>query len=180
MPKTDAKTEAAALREQARQLRIAAEHADDPRARSADIDEADRLDRKAKRVLAADQQRKKELAKIHIAKKELGLDDDTYRAILRHYGGVDSAATLSSDGRRRVLDQLAARGFTGKPQDKHRPKKMTPQMQKIEALLADSKLPWRYAVGISKQMYGKQRLEWLTGDELGGVITALVMRAEKR
>lgn len=32
------------------------------------------------------------LAKVHIAKKELGLDDETYRAILKRITGKDSAA----------------------------------------------------------------------------------------
>jgi len=35
------------------------------------------------------------LAKIHIAKKELGLDDETYRAVLRRLIGRDSAKGLS-------------------------------------------------------------------------------------
>ena len=41
-----------------------------------------------------DSQRNKDLAKIHIAKKQLGLDDDSYRAMLQMVAGVNSAAHL--------------------------------------------------------------------------------------
>jgi hypothetical protein len=38
--------------------------------------------------------RKSKLAMIHVAKKQLGLDDDVYRAMLREAIGVDSAAEI--------------------------------------------------------------------------------------
>jgi len=35
------------------------------------------------------------LAKIHIAKKQLGMDDATYRAMLQSHGGVTSSKDLT-------------------------------------------------------------------------------------
>ena len=55
--------------------------------------------------------RRAELAQIHIAKVQLGLDDDTYRALLRSVGRVESAADLGSRDRRRVLAHMKSRGF---------------------------------------------------------------------
>ena len=59
---------------------------------------------------ARDDARRAEIAKIHIARAQLGLDDDTYRAML--YGvtaRVYSAAELTAAERRAVLDHLRAR-----------------------------------------------------------------------
>jgi len=42
--------------------------------------------------------RRAQLAKIHIAKKELGLDDETYRSMLWTIARVRSASDLDSHG----------------------------------------------------------------------------------
>ncbi len=44
------------------------------------------------------------LAQVHIAKKQLGLDDPTYRAVLERETGKRSAADCSDTALRRVLD----------------------------------------------------------------------------
>jgi phage gp16-like protein len=55
--------------------------------------------------------RLRDLALIHLAKAQLGLDDDTYHAMLRATAGVASAADLNAAGRARVLEHLRSRGF---------------------------------------------------------------------
>jgi phage gp16-like protein len=55
--------------------------------------------------------RLRDLALIHLAKGQLGLDEDTYRAMLRGVAGVDSAGDLDAAGRARVLEHLRGRGF---------------------------------------------------------------------
>jgi hypothetical protein len=55
--------------------------------------------------------RLRDLALIHLAKAQLGLDDETYRAMLRATAGADSAADLDPMDRARVLEQLRSRGF---------------------------------------------------------------------
>lgn len=58
-----------------------------------------------------DPRRRSDLAKIHIAKKQLGLDDGAYRDMLRQVAGVDSAGKLDAAGRSRVLAHLRKLGF---------------------------------------------------------------------
>lgn len=57
--------------------------------------------------------RNNELAKIHIAKKDMALDDDSYRAMIREIGGVDSgsAADLDQPGRSKVIAHLIKSGW---------------------------------------------------------------------
>ena len=55
--------------------------------------------------------RRSELARIHIGAKQLvGDDDDAYRDMLEAVTGKRSAAELDEDGRREVLEHLAACG----------------------------------------------------------------------
>lgn len=125
--------------------------------------------------------RRKQLAQIHIAKSDLGLDDDTYRAILMDVAGVASAADLSAKGRRDVLTRFESRGWKNKP---HRAPTVTaekaPYVRKIGALLADMKLSWNYAHGIARQMYKKQRVQWCEPEQLRAIVAALVKEQAKR
>jgi len=54
---------------------------------------------------------KEKLALIHVGKKQLDLSDPEYREILRHHGGVASAADLDDEGFKRVVDCMKALGF---------------------------------------------------------------------
>ena len=61
--------------------------------------------------------RDKDLAKIHIARKDLCLDEDTYRAIIRDIGKVPSgsSADLTATGRAKVLAHFRSKGWQSKP-----------------------------------------------------------------
>ncbi|CAK0772499.1 Regulatory protein GemA [Gammaproteobacteria bacterium] len=65
---------------------------------------------------ASDKYRRQELAKIHLAKKDLALSDDAYRAIILGASGnkSDSAATLDGIGRARALARFAELGWQAK------------------------------------------------------------------
>lgn len=52
------------------------------------------------------------LAAIHVAKKQLGLDEDTYRGKLRIITGKTSAKEMTEDERQRVLTVFRNDGFT--------------------------------------------------------------------
>lgn len=54
---------------------------------------------------------KKQIALLHVAKKELSLDDDSYRAILARYGQCESAAELTQRGFTAVMKYFTAMGF---------------------------------------------------------------------
>ena len=48
---------------------------------------------------------------IHVARRQLGLKDDDYRAILSLYGGVNSATMLDQAGFTAVMDRFGELGF---------------------------------------------------------------------
>ena len=55
--------------------------------------------------------KRREITLIHIAKQQLGMDDDTYRAMLWSVARVKSSTALDFAGRKKVLDHLKACGF---------------------------------------------------------------------
>ncbi len=138
---------------------------------------------------------RKQLAAIHIAKKELGLDDDTYRLMLREVGGVDSAKCLDARGCSLVLDAMRAKGWKGnesfkprQPEDKHQTEGLcTRQADKIRALwlsLADNgtvKDPSLKAMrAFVKRMTGIDHENWLPAQKANIVIEALKAWKERR
>ena len=132
-----------------------------------------------------DNYRKSDLAKIHLAKKELGMDDDTYRAMLQNIAGVQSAKSLDAAGRKAVLQHLRTCGMTFKrsstPRYPGKPHNMDAQLKKIEALLADMQLSWNYANAMAKRMYQVERVAWLNDPkQRQGIITALVRKQKKQ
>ena len=75
---------------------------------------------------------------IHVARRELHMDDDTYRLMLAGMKGLDGAtstADLSVPNLLRVLDQLKLRGFTVRP-TKAQPRPMADdgQSRKIRSM----------------------------------------------
>ena len=57
------------------------------------------------------QRRRGMLAKVHLARKELGLDEDTYRAILRRLTGHESAGSCNEAQLGAVLDEFKVKGW---------------------------------------------------------------------
>jgi phage gp16-like protein len=127
-----------------------------------------------------DQVRRAQLAKIHVLKKELGLDDDSYRQMLQNVAGVRSAADLDANGRRRVLDAMEGRdrghsskGVEGRPANFGDPVR-GPLYRKIEAMLYYAGRQWAYAEAIAKTMFGIPRVAWLKHEQLHKVMLALL------
>ncbi|MCE0999409.1 gp16 family protein [Pseudomonas sp. NMI1173_11] len=125
--------------------------------------------------------RNQQLSKIHIAKKELGLDDDTYRALLSRITGQSSAKDLSPLDVAKVLQEFERLGWKSK-QGRAKPKPAADKaklVSKIEAQLADAGRPWEYGDGLAKRLYKVERLEWLDSKQLGGVVAALAKDAKR-
>jgi phage gp16-like protein len=80
--------------------------------------------------------RRRELAQIHIAKKDLGMEDDAYRGVIKAIsnGATDSAGGLDFAGRKKLLDHLKSCGFKVKPKDAKRLFPDTPAWNKIWSL----------------------------------------------
>jgi len=57
---------------------------------------------------------RKKLAVLHIAKKDLGLDEDTYRDALEAHGGVRSSADLDDVGFLKVVKHFESCGFVSR------------------------------------------------------------------
>lgn len=126
--------------------------------------------------------RKTLLAKLHIARKELALPEDEYRAILRAQTGYESAKDIPDRQIEAMLDHFKKCGwkparFGRKPKPANA---RAEHMGKVEALLADMRLPWEYAAAIARQQYKLDALEWCSLEQLRGVITALVKEQQKR
>jgi phage gp16-like protein len=133
------------------------------------------------RMRKANERRKSELAKIHIAKQQLRLDDDTYRDILWTLGRVRSARDLDAEGRKAVLEHFRARGFTGRRRrDPGQPAAPRADLvSKVEAQLADLGLEWGYADGIVRQMFGLSSVRFANPAQLQAVIAALDKEQKK-
>jgi len=131
--------------------------------------------------------RNTDLAKIHVAKKQLNMSDDDYRAMLWTQGRVHSSKDLDHAGRASVLDYLKAIGFkaVSSPASK-RPRR--PQIgadklklvRRIRAqLISLKRKPDTYADGIAKQMFGIEFYEWCTHDQLHAITAALAIQQRR-
>jgi len=71
--------------------------------------------------------RPKQIKIIKMAQRSLGLDDATYRDILRNSYGVDSCTGLSADQANALIDRFQGQGFKFEPKKPNRPWKQRPQ-----------------------------------------------------
>lgn len=134
------------------------------------------------------QRRNAAIGKIHIGKQKLGLDDETYRAMLLTIGGVKSSKDLTPEGIDKVVRHMEKCGAVfstpkragRKPRNLGSASSRSAQLGKIEALLTEARLPWEYAQAMAKRMYKKQALEFCDYDELRGIIAALVTNAKRK
>ena len=126
------------------------------------------------------------LSKIHIAKGQLGMDDDSYRALLRRVAGVESAKDLNTSQAGRLMVELERLGFRPKPSGKAKGKphnfaQLSGEIEVIEAQLTNMGLPWSYADAIAKRQFGVEKVAWLkTPKQLTAVLAALHVEQEKR
>lgn len=130
----------------------------------------------------------KNLAKIHIAKKDLALTDEAYRDILRNVCGKDSAAKLTDTQALRVLRHFEARGWKPKKQSSL-PGMAIPtegQSKKIQALWITLHKAGKIQNGndaallaFVKRLTKIDRLEWCSGHDKDRVIEALKSWAKR-
>lgn len=131
-----------------------------------------------------DLRRKKELAKIHVAKKALGLDDDTYRTVLIRVTGRESAGDLNQFQRTKLLEEMKALGFKDEKRPPRRagtrPADASPEAAKIRALwlalyqlgaVEDSREA--AIAAYVKRMTGKDAMQFLSQRDVAKVINTL-------
>lgn len=126
--------------------------------------------------------RSREIKKIHIAQRDLCLDDDTYRAVLERVTGQRSAADLDAKQRRAVIDEFYRLGW--KPKTHRKPRRVaagkTQLMAKIEALLTEAARPWAYADGVAKRVCKVDSVQFCTEEHLRKVVAALMYDQKRR
>ena len=125
------------------------------------------------------------LAKIHIARKELNLDEDIYRDILHVQFNKRSSADLSDFQCVKLLQHFESLGWkqTEGKKKKHgrKPHNMSKSdyLAKIEALLSEAGRSWAYADGIAKHMFKIDSTQFCQADQLRAIVAALVKNAQK-
>jgi phage gp16-like protein len=122
------------------------------------------------------------LAKIHIAKKELGLTDESYRDILHLHFKVDSAARLTDRQATVLLNLFKAKGWKSRRSVKKptSPKYDDGQQRKIVAIWITMHQEGvvkngsdRALQAYVKRITGVDNLTWCGGDQLRTVIESL-------
>lgn len=125
-------------------------------------------------------------SKIHIARQQLGLDDEAYRAVLARITGKRSSKDLSANQAGRLLQEFERLGWKPKPSSRakgkpHNAEVLPGEIKVIEAQLTDMALPWSYADAIAHRMFGIQRVAWLrTPRQFKAILSALHVEQEKR
>lgn len=136
--------------------------------------------------------RRRILGAIHATAKKLDLEDDVYRCLVERVSAEHGAPQRSSgkctpvqlraiaNELRRLTGEPArtterAKTWAGKPKGD-----LAPQLTKIEALLADAGREWAYAHSVAKRVCKVARVEWCNPDQLGKLIAALQIDADRR
>ena len=123
------------------------------------------------------------MAKIHIGKKELGLDDETYRQGLQQITDKTSCREMNIAELLKVLQAMQAKGF--KVRSKFKEKRPTPRadkapyLAKITALLCNQGKPQKYADRIAKKAFGVDFVHWLEPWQLKKVIQMLAVHERR-
>jgi len=125
------------------------------------------------------------LAKIHIAKKDLGLTDDSYRDLMRVVTGKESARDLDEGEAGRLMDRFYELGFREAPARKVKVA-ASPLVGKARALWSslywlgvvgkhdDTRGPdWRALDAFAERQTGKEALAFCTPAETVKVIEGL-------
>lgn len=134
-----------------------------------------------------DQRRLRLIKLIHVARRELGMADESYRTMLANMpalGGRTSSADLSIDGLELVLDQLKAKGFKVRPKSKKKapdlPLADDRQSRRIRQLWlslheqgAVRDPSERALASFVQRMVGVSALQWLSTDQASQVIENL-------
>lgn len=124
-------------------------------------------------------EQKCEIQIIKIAQKQLGMDDETYRAMLWTVARVHSSTELDFAGRKKVLEHLEACGFK---RTKPQARKLAddPQSKMIRALwlqlheVGKVRNPSETALAaFVKSQTKRDDLHWLSGKEASALIEQL-------
>jgi phage gp16-like protein len=131
--------------------------------------------------------RKGRYAIIQIGRKELGLDEDTYRDLLHDVTGKRSVREMTLDQLDAVIDRMKADGFKPKPRAKRQPARAGTRPMDTSPLGRKMRALWLagYHLGVirdpkesalaafAKRQTGVPALQWLVDRDAERVIEAL-------
>ncbi len=125
---------------------------------------------------------KKQIALLHVAKQQLGMDDELYRQMLASVG-VDSSLQLTGRQYNEVMRRLEAGGFRAvnrapRTQSHVVTEERLRMVRKVVKLSEAMNLDLAYALGIARRMWGVEKLEWCTPLQLRGVVAALIKKQQ--
>ena len=127
---------------------------------------------------------KKMIGAIKAGQAFLQWDDETYRQTLKRLTGKDSATRCSLEELQTVKEYMHTVGFPRQTRKHGRrpsvPKTREGLLSKVEAQLADAGRPWSYAESMAKRMFSRERVGWLTTEELTKLMQALAIDAKRR
>ena len=117
---------------------------------------------------------------IHVAKRDLQLDDATYRAALLSVTGKPSSTELRINELNAFLNHLKGKGFKVRTKKQSRPLAQEPEAKKIRALwlflheIGAVKNPSEEALAAYvKRIAQVDALQWLVGDKSSKVIESM-------
>ncbi len=131
------------------------------------------------------------IAKIHVAKKELGFDDGDYRALLERVTGKTSTSAMNAGEMGRVLDELARLGWAplagGKVHKRTGPRPADhPAAKKARAMLISLGMlgvirnPSEAALeAFARRQMGTTQLQWADQSQVYKLIEALKAIAQR-
>lgn len=132
---------------------------------------------------ANDRWKKGLIASVHIARTDMGLDEETYRGLLRLVTGRDSCARCSVPQLKAVLAEFRARGWSPRPRPaKAVPPAVAPELrprhQKILALCLSLGRDLTYADSVIRRMSREtETLATAAAPRLDACIAALSRQA---
>lgn len=131
----------------------------------------------------ADPQRKRDLGRIHLLKKQCRLNDENYRLLVRRVTGAESSAQLDARERWKLI--LALEDLKRKARDQgqkllNAPAERSPMLQKIYKLLEEAGRPLQYAEAMAKRMFKVEKLEWCDPSQLHKLVAALEYDKKRR
>jgi phage gp16-like protein len=122
--------------------------------------------------------RNADLAAIHVGKKDLGLDDETYRAMLSNltHGRIISAADATADERRTIIEHLRKLGFKKippRPADNAQDRMARGLWLECAKSGAIRDRREKAFLKFAKRITGVDRLEWMNAEDANKLIEAL-------
>ena len=126
------------------------------------------------------------LAKVHVAKKQLAMADDSYRAMVSRVTGRDSSKDCTDAQLERLLGEFTRLGFAAVA----KPKSAKPWTRKIHAIWKElapllDEATGRSLDGFVSRQTGVAKAEWLDAKQATAVIQGLEgwlgrMKAERK